>query len=63
MERKFPLPAFPQVHIKGLLPGFWSNGVEMFEKVAEVVRASQGGAREVVLIGDTRYNPPFGLWL
>jgi len=101
VERKFPLPAFPQVHIKGLLPGFWStrnfltfanttaiayrknleapgnfspicnsscvckrqkitsNGVEMFEKVVEVVRASRGGAGgdgEVVLIGDTGYN-------
>ena len=25
MERRFLLLAFPQVHIKGLVPGFWAN--------------------------------------
>jgi len=44
MQRKLLLPAFSHAHIKGLVPGFWSKGVEMTEKVAEVMRASRSGA-------------------
>ncbi|PUU77219.1 hypothetical protein B9Z19DRAFT_181475 [Tuber borchii] len=44
VQRKLLLPAFPHAHIKGLVSGFWSNGVEMFENVAGVMRASQSGA-------------------
>jgi len=44
MQRKLLLPAFSHAHIKGLVPGFWSKGIEMTEKVAEVVRASRSGA-------------------
>ncbi|PUU77221.1 hypothetical protein B9Z19DRAFT_1146549 [Tuber borchii] len=52
VERKLLRPAFPHTHIKGLVSGFWSNRVEMSEKVAGVMRASQGlaggwGRREV----------------
>jgi len=44
VQRMLPLPAFPHVHIKRLVPGLWSNGVEMFEKVRGVMRASRNGA-------------------
>ena len=43
VQRKSLLPAFSHGHIKGLVPGFWSKGVEMTEKVAEVVRSSRDG--------------------
>ncbi|KAG0133876.1 cytochrome P450 [Tuber indicum] len=46
VQRKLLLPAFSHAHIKGLVPGFWSKGVEMTEKVAEVVRASRGAGGE-----------------
>ncbi|PUU84152.1 cytochrome P450 [Tuber borchii] len=44
VQRKLLLPAFSHAHIKGLVPGFWSKGVEMTEKVVEVVRSSRDGA-------------------
>ena len=46
-KRKVPgkvLPAFSHAHIKRLVPGFCSKGVVVFQNVAELVRASQGGA-------------------
>lgn len=46
VQRKSLLLAFLHAHIKGLLSGFWSNEVEMFKKVAGVMRASQSGASE-----------------
>jgi len=42
VQRKVLLPAFSGAHIKGLVPRFWSKGVAMTEKEAEVVRASRG---------------------
>ena len=62
MQRRGLLPAFSAPYIKGLVSGFWSKGVEMIEKEAEAVCVSKwwqgggGGDREVVRIGDARYN-------
>ncbi|RPA96817.1 cytochrome P450 [Choiromyces venosus 120613-1] len=50
LQRKLMLPAFSHAHIKGLVPGFWSKGMEMTEKVAEVVRASGDGGEEGVVV-------------
>jgi len=41
MRRRALWPAFSAPYIKGLVPGFWSRGVEMIEKEAEVVRTSE----------------------
>ena len=41
------LPAFSHVHIKRLAPRLWSKGVEMTQKVAEMVGASRSGASGV----------------
>ena len=41
MQRRVLLPAFSAPYIKGLVPGLRSKGVEMTEKVAEVVCASE----------------------
>ena len=38
------IAGFSRVHIKGLVLGFWSKGVEMTKKVAEVVGSSRNGA-------------------
>ncbi|CUS11563.1 unnamed protein product [Tuber aestivum] len=46
MQRKLLLPAFSHAHIKALVPGFWSKGMEMTEKVAAVVRASRSSGGE-----------------
>ena len=71
VQRRFRLPASSYAHTRGLVPGFWSKGVETAEKVAEVVRASRGGAGgggerggcggggKVVLIGDAGYSRLF----
>jgi len=63
VQRKL-LAAF-HANIKGLVPGVWSKGVEMTEKVAEVVRASRSGARsgggEVALISNAGYDRLFQL--
>jgi len=41
MQRRGLPPAFSTPYIKELVPGFWSKGVEMTEKEAEEVRASE----------------------
>lgn len=43
-RRELLLPAFSHVHVEGLVPGLWPKGVEMTEKMAEVVCASRSGA-------------------
>ena len=41
IQRRGLLPVFSAPYIKRLAPGFWSKGVQMTEKEAEVVRASE----------------------
>ena len=66
MPRRGLLPSFSTKYIKGSVPRFWSKGVEMTEKQAEVVCASEwwrggdgGRDGEVVRIGDSGYNRLF----
>ena len=59
VQRKLLLPAFSHGHIKGLVPGFWCKGVEMTEKVAEVVRSSRNGAGDG---GDSGVVVQMGRW-
>jgi len=70
VQRRFLRPASSYAHTRRLVRGFWSKGVEMAAKVAEV-RASRGGAGgggergrgggggKVVLIGDVGHSRLF----
>ena len=42
-QRELLLLAFSHVHVQELVPGLWSKGVEMIEKVVEVGCASRNG--------------------
>ena len=67
-QGRFLLPASSYAHTRGLVPGVWSNGVEVAWKV---VRASRdgagsgekrgrgGGGGKVVIIGDAGYSRLF----
>ena len=54
------LPIFSHAHIPGLALGFWVQGVEMTENVAELVSASRsatrGGDREVGVEMEKRFS-------
>ena len=64
VQRKMLLSAFLDVHIRGSLPRFWSKGVAMTEKEAEVVcalvvaerRRGGGGDGEAACIDGPGYN-------
>jgi len=69
---KLLLPSFSRVHIKGLVLGFWSKGVEMTESSGGGALfperlwrwwggGGSGGDGEVVFVGDAGYIRLFRL--